>query len=96
MKWISVEDALPEQDQRVLVFTPKTNLFIGSPVRIYTMHFRSGRTKQELEQVERPAIGAEDEHGNNQRPYCWSCENSGSFFGQEVSHWMPLPNPPCT
>ena len=36
-----------------------------------------------------------DEHGNNRRPYCWIA-NGGpmTWFGQEVSHWMPLPERP--
>lgn len=36
-----------------------------------------------------------DEHGNNRKPYCWIA-NGGpmTWFGQEVSHWMPLPERP--
>lgn len=36
-----------------------------------------------------------DEHGNNKKPYRWVA-NGGpmTWFGQEVSHWMPLPERP--
>jgi hypothetical protein len=36
-----------------------------------------------------------DVHGNNLVPYCWySNYGPGKWFGQEVSHWMELPEPP--
>ena len=36
-----------------------------------------------------------DVHGNNRVPYCWNA-NGGpmEWFGQNVTHWMPLPEPP--
>jgi hypothetical protein len=36
-----------------------------------------------------------DVQGNNHVPYCWKA-NGGpmTWFGQNVSHWMPLPEPP--
>jgi hypothetical protein len=36
-----------------------------------------------------------DVHGNNRVPYCWKA-NGGpmEWFGQKVTHWMPLPEPP--
>ena len=36
-----------------------------------------------------------DVHGNNLVPYCWD-EDSGphSWHGQDVKHWMALPNKP--
>jgi hypothetical protein len=35
-----------------------------------------------------------DEGGNNRKPYAWNTFGPGSFFGQEITHWMPLPEPP--
>lgn len=32
-----------------------------------------------------------DEGHNNQRPYCWQAFGPGTFFGQEITHWMPIP-----
>ena len=34
--------------------------------------------------------GADEGHGNNARPYCWSGFGS-DYFGQEVDFWMPIP-----
>ena len=36
----------------------------------------------------------EDEHFNNKKPYCWNTFGPNSFNGQEITHWMPLPEPP--
>ena len=33
-----------------------------------------------------------DEHGNNQVPYYWDTFGPDSFFGQDISHWMPIPS----
>lgn len=39
-------------------------------------------------------IHAEDEHGNNRRPYCWRGSGPGVQFGQDVDYWMALPEIP--
>lgn len=33
---------------------------------------------------------AEDEDGNNQVPYNWQMFGPDSFFGQTITHWMPI------
>lgn len=33
---------------------------------------------------------SEDEHGNNQVPYNWQMFGPDSFFGQTITHWMPI------
>lgn len=35
-----------------------------------------------------------DQQGNNKVPYCWYANGPMQWFGQEVTHWMPLPQPP--
>jgi hypothetical protein len=32
----------------------------------------------------------EDEHGNNLVPYKWEEFGPDSFFGQTITHWMPI------
>jgi hypothetical protein len=32
-----------------------------------------------------------DEHGNNWVPYAWERFGPDSFFGQAITHWMPIP-----
>lgn len=34
---------------------------------------------------------SEDEWGNNAKPYYWDIFGPGSFNGQEIEWWMPLP-----
>lgn len=34
----------------------------------------------------------EDERANNIVPYCWVILGPGHFFGQEITHWMPIPD----
>jgi hypothetical protein len=33
----------------------------------------------------------EDEHDNNLVPYCWIQFGPDDFFGQTITHWMPIP-----
>ena len=39
-------------------------------------------------------IEACDEGGNNKRPYNWETFGPSSFFGQSITHWCQLPDPP--
>lgn len=32
----------------------------------------------------------EDEDGNNLKPYCWETFGADTFFGQDITHWMPI------
>jgi len=34
---------------------------------------------------------SEDEHGNNSVPYDWETFGPMKYFGQDVTHWMPIP-----
>ena len=35
---------------------------------------------------------SEDEDGNNLVPYNWNSFGPDSFFGQTITHWMPIPD----
>lgn len=78
--WIDVRAYLPPFYERVLIHVSDTNLFMGMPQKP-VMDFMA-----ELE----PLAFYED-WGNNKVPYCWRAENGGNWFGQDVSHWMPIP-----
>jgi hypothetical protein len=39
---------------------------------------------------------SEDVHGNNLVPYYWKSFGPDSFFGQTITHWMPLPPAPTS
>jgi hypothetical protein len=34
---------------------------------------------------------SEDEEGNNEKPYCWQQFGPDKFFGQTITHWLPIP-----
>lgn len=34
-----------------------------------------------------------DEHGNNEVSYSWETWGAMKYFGQQITAWMPLPDP---
>lgn len=91
-EWISVEDRLPDDNQDVLIYDGNALQWKPS-VSVAT--FSKGRTKEELRKGGYLRISCSDEDGNNKKPYCWRCTHSHMiWFGQYVTHWKPLPEPP--
>lgn len=89
--WISVDDLLPEDGDIVLIKTNCTNVR-GARNQLRQHHvatFYKGRTAAEVARtgIQRFA----DEGCNNLRPYRWSGDGPCSWFGQDVTHWMPIP-----
>ena len=37
---------------------------------------------------------AADVFGNNKVPYCWKTKSGHTIFGQNITWWRPLPEPP--
>jgi hypothetical protein len=100
--WISCDDALPKHNQLVVTYAPESQM---SKVNI--CEFKKGISKEERKQMsggyayvdtERARrIKVGDEDGNNRKPYCFKVSGGpGQYFGQEVTHWMPLPSDPGT
>ena len=90
MEWISVKDRLPEDCQRVKIYVPLSSVFSGGkPNKIRHAVFRKGRI---IPDGDRGPIHSEDQWGNNQRPFAWF--GGQLLFGQEVSHWAPMDDPP--
>ena len=86
MEWISVDDKLPTDTQKVLIAVR------GSNIQCATFH--KGKTKEQV--AETHMMCGSDEYGNNLRPFRWYADGGPmSWFGQDVTHWMPLPVPPC-
>ena len=87
--WIPCDLTLPEDGQKVIVYA-KSQMKIAE--------FEKG-----ISLAERDALpeGSEraitwsgaDESDNNKKPYRWNI-HPGSYFGQEVTHWLPIPAKP--
>lgn len=80
MNWISVKDKLPELKQRVIVFLDAETAVLAEV----------GGKRVLVEAVN---FVADANGGNNQKPYAWE-EGPMKHFGQNVTHWMPIPEPP--
>jgi hypothetical protein len=91
-EWISVDDRLPKDGERVLIYDG--NAYQWCPT-VNAAIFVKGRTANELKADGYKLISIADEDGNNKKPYCWKCNHSHmKWFGQMVTHWMPLPELP--
>ena len=99
--WISVENALPEEGLFVLVLVKTVRDSRdehGSRHRV--MRIIKGLTAEqrkaaEIEQGYSRPYGNSDQHENNLVPYRWVDAGACGSFGQEVTHWQPLPEFPA-
>jgi len=94
--WISCDEVLPKNHQVVIVYSPSSQMG-----KVNICEFAKGITKEERKQMggsdRARSIKPSDEHGSNERPYYFKVHKGpGSYFGQEVTHWMPLPSDPGT
>lgn len=78
-KWISVKDALPDKDGTYLVFE-QSKYGNSNNVRSFTFN---------LEEVDDLCFEDKDRAGW----FDYSCE-LGLYEVNDVTHWMPLPEPP--
>jgi hypothetical protein len=79
MKWISVEDRLPEFGKKVLVLIDRT--------------YHINPTDEDLIEVA-TLFGEECEAGRVWREYGWYNYDLHQSFIEDVTHWMPLPEVP--
>jgi len=104
MEWISVEDKLPEDDQHVIVWDLRSNVY---PFRSDKKgddgkgHYSCGDAIFQDRMVDVnenkdwyiKKWGSIDNYfRDNPKRYRWSGQGPCSF--DEVTHWMPLPEPP--
>lgn len=84
--WIPCSEKLPENKQKVLIWYGN-----GHCYRMSVATFKKGKTKEELQAMERLCIGFADQWGNNLKPYAWDGDGMMQWEGQEVIAWQPLP-----
>lgn len=101
--WISRESRLPAEGKYVLARHNRGNWVDDQDqgnvncVVVKLIRGISQKERAELEAKGDPrskVIRSEDEYFNNLEPYFWNAFGPGSFFGQEISHWMPIPEAP--
>lgn len=88
--WISVDENLPDDGELVLAIWDKSHF---TEPGMSVMRFYKGKSADEVDIYD--GVRFCDEWGNNKKPYAW-CDPSGpmTWYGQDVSYWMPLPEPP--
>jgi hypothetical protein len=107
-KWISVDERLPEEGKCVIVWVGSVQVarIEKGITEEERQKMKNGEVEDKIEYSWSQSTGcmplkrsnlykACDVHGNNRVPYCWKA-NGGpmEWFGQNVTHWMPLPEPP--
>ena len=107
-EWISVEDRLPEENEYVMIWCGECQ--IARIEKGISEEQRNAMKRGELDDPcetgwtlssgyftlkRSQSYKACDEQGNNRVPYCWYANDGPmKWFGQEVTHWAYLPQPP--
>ena len=107
-EWISVAERLPEENEYVMIWCGECQ--IARIEKGISEEQRKAMKRGELDDPcetgwtlssgyftlkRSQSYKACDEQGNNRVPYCWYA-NGGpmKWFGQEVTYWAYLPQPP--
>ena len=107
-EWISVEERLPEENVYVLIAVGNS-IQVARIIKGISEEKREKMKNGELPDPEETCFAADkiitlrrsqlyrsgDVWGNNLVPYYWKA-NGGpmEWFGQNITHWMPLPEAP--
>lgn len=83
--WISVQDSLPENEERVLVFVPNNKFFL--PGKTGEMELREVMIMKFCKDF----YPANSEKGLKHGVHFWGGEGNSNLFFHSVTHWMPLP-----
>lgn len=107
-EWISVDERLPKEGEYVIVWVGSVQVarIEKGITEEERQKMKNGEVEDRIEYGWSRSTGciplkrsnlykACDVHGNNHVPYCWKA-NGGpmEWFGQNVTHWMPLPEAP--
>jgi hypothetical protein len=85
-QWTSVNDSLPEDEQRVLVFVPNNKFFL--PGKSGEFEMREVMIMKFCKDFYPP----QSEKGIKYGVHFWGGEGNSNLFFNAVSHWMPLPD----
>jgi hypothetical protein len=88
MSWISIDEKLPEDGQRVLAFLPKNEIYLPG---------KSGETKN-LQVIflyfARNFFGPKNPKREKFGPHFWLGEGQSNHYFDDVTHWMEVPAGP--
>lgn len=88
LKWIDIQDQLPEADQRVLAFIPGNKVFLpGTDLQfeireVIVLHFLKNFYEDRPDKIEKHGL------------HFWQGEGNSNHFFSDVTHWMPVPDGP--
>ncbi len=87
--WIAVSEGLPKDGERVICHLPDNSVYLPG---------KTGATETRNVVIMRFArdffLKNPSKTGHTESPHFWLGEGSSNRFFKEVSHWMPLPEPP--
>jgi hypothetical protein len=89
MEWISVNDRLPGDQERVLTFVPGNVLYL--PGKSGDMRFLPVIPLRFAKDFFGPANPKREKFG----PHFWLGEGQSNHYFTDVSHWMPIPAGPA-
>lgn len=98
MKWISTKEELPQEGKYVLARHNRGTWHDSSDqenVNCVVVKLRKGISKKQRElllddDARKRRYTSDDEDGNNQVPYSFYEFGPDHFFGQSITHWMPI------
>ena len=86
--WISVNQALPEDDQRVLGFIPGNKVFL--PGKDFQFELREVVVLRFCKDF----YAKNEEKKAKHRVHFWAGEGNSNHFFADVTHWRPIPEGP--
>lgn len=101
MEWISTKERLPQEGKYVLgrhnrgTWVDNTDQENVNCVVVKMMRGISLKERDALPDghPRKMLYTRDDEHGNNLVPYSFHQFSLDHFFGQSITHWMPIPMP---
>ena len=99
MSWISTKDKLPEEGKYVIIRHNRGTWLDNTDqanVNCVVAKMKKGLSLKDREKLDPKSDRAriyrsEDQHGNNLVPYYFDTFGGrDSFFGQSITHWMPI------
>ncbi|WP_182002756.1 DUF551 domain-containing protein [Acinetobacter lactucae] len=91
MEWISVEEQMPQYGQPVLVFCKKAS-YKHDGLKLTVAAYQTAKEIYETSDYFDDESEAED--GWVAEVSLFDSDYGGRWMNEEVTHWMPLPEPP--